>query len=204
MTINLTTIKSKLAERPPRLDTNGLKSPAAVALILRQGSTDAGLEMLFIERSRHPRDPWSGNLAFPGGRVDPGDNGTRAAAERETLEELGLDLNTGEHLGQLDDITGAYLPVRISCHLYHLPLLPQLKANHEVTRWFWFPLDELTNPTRHTCSELYWQGENRTISGINLLGEGEPLLWGITYRLVMQFLAKLGRVDATLLQVIDD
>jgi len=64
--------------------------PAAVALILLTGP--AGLEMLFIERARHDDDPWSGNLGFPGGKVEETDDGERQAAERETREEIGLDL----------------------------------------------------------------------------------------------------------------
>jgi len=202
--IDLPLIRSRLSARSPRLDTTAEKKPAAVALILRTRESEPGLELLFIERSRHPRDPWSGNLAFPGGRVEPGDAGTRAAAERETLEEIGLDLREATYLGQLDDITGAYLPVRISCHLYYLSRHPELSLNHEVTRWFWFPLEELLNPGRHTRTEIFWHGEPRRIHGIELLGPEEPLLWGITYRLVVQFLARLGRIDAGLLQVTDD
>src|SRR6185369_3871770 len=71
-------------EQPPVV---GSRVPAAVAMILRQGP--GGLEMLFIERAEHENDPWSGNLAFPGGKVEPGEE-PRQAAERETLEEIGL------------------------------------------------------------------------------------------------------------------
>src|SRR5262249_57053733 len=82
-------------------------------------------ELLFIERARHPDDPWSGHMAFPGGRVDPGDSDPRAAAERETLEEVGLSLAGAEALGQLDDLEGRHagrrLPLVISAYVYHLP-----------------------------------------------------------------------------------
>jgi len=202
--IDLALIRSHLAARPPRLDTAAEKHPASVALVLRSRKAQPGLELLFIERARHPRDPWSGNLAFPGGRVDPRDAGTREAAEREALEEVGLDLQDAGYLGQLDDITGAYLPVRISCHLYYLPSSPRLILNQEVTRWFWFPLEELLNPVRHTRTEIFWHGEPRQVRGIDLLGPDEPLLWGITYRLVVQFLTRLGRIDPGLLRVVDD
>jgi len=202
--IDFTLIRERLAARPPQLDSTANKRPAAVALILCEQQLHPGLELLFIERACHPQDPWSGNLAFPGGRVDPGDAGTKAAAERETREEIDLDLQEAEYLGQLDDITGAYLPVRISCHLYALGSRRDLTINHEVKRWFWFPVEELLDSQRHTTSEIFWHGESRKIRGITLLGPGEPLLWGITYRLVMQFLVRLGRVDEERLLVIDD
>jgi hypothetical protein len=61
---------------------------AAVALILRTGS--CGLEMLFIERALRADDPWSGDLGFPGGKVEAGERDPRLTAERETMEEIAL------------------------------------------------------------------------------------------------------------------
>ena len=176
-------------------------SPASVALILTE--EDQGLEILFIERAAHPHDPWSGNLAFPGGRLEADDVDLRATAERETFEEIGLDLAGAELLGRLDDITGAYLPVKISCFVYYLAAPGALNFNHEVTRTTWFPLRELCNPTRHTLAKLFWQGQEREIHGINL-DDDSPLLWGITYRLVIQFLNRLQLIDPELCRIKDD
>ena len=75
---------------------------AAVAALLRVSSRGA-LELLFIKRSSHPNDPWSGDVAFPGGRLNPGESELQAA-KREVLEEIGVDLECGwELLGPLDD-----------------------------------------------------------------------------------------------------
>ena len=46
---------------------------AAVAAILREVPGGAGVELFFILRAEHPDDPWSGHVAFPGGRRDPDD-----------------------------------------------------------------------------------------------------------------------------------
>ena len=51
-------------------------------------------EVLFIRRASRHGDRWTGHVAFPGGKRDPEDVSDRAAAERETLEEVGLDLAT--------------------------------------------------------------------------------------------------------------
>ena len=73
--------------RPRELPSEGQRR-AGVAMVLRGDPTDP--EVLFIERARHPLDPWSGHMAFPGGRVEQEDATSRAAAERETREEVGL------------------------------------------------------------------------------------------------------------------
>ena len=60
--------------------------------------------LLFIRRAINPRDPWSGNVAFPGGKQDPddGDDDERTAM-RETQEEVGLDLHSWRRLGRLTE-----------------------------------------------------------------------------------------------------
>ncbi len=66
-------------------------------------------------------------MAFPGGGVDGQNRARLAAAERETLEEKGLRLPSRSHIGSLGEIRGAYLPVSIAAHVYHLERLPGLR-----------------------------------------------------------------------------
>ncbi|ORJ60479.1 NUDIX hydrolase [Geothermobacter hydrogeniphilus] len=202
MLITLEEIRRVLADYEPQLAAAGSKQRAAVALLLHQCRD--GLQIFFIERASHPRDPWSGNLAFPGGRVDPEDADEQAAAERETREEVGLQLKRDWCIGRLDDIHGAYLPIQVACFVYRIPVMPQLSPNEEVTDCFWFPCDDLLDPSRHGEISLHWQGRLRTARAIDLLGPGRPVLWGITYRLVTQLLVLLGCWDRERLQIMDD
>lgn len=185
----LSAIRQAFALRAPRLLAADGRRQAAVALVLRSGT--AGLELLFIRRAQHQGDPWSGDLAFPGGKVDAEDAGPRPAAEREAREELGLDLGGAEYLGRLDDILGDFLPVLISCFVYHLPAPQPLRCNHEVRDFHWLPLAQILEPERHRPATIRYRGEEGSHPSIDLLGPDHPPLWGITYRLLTQFLSRL-------------
>jgi 8-oxo-dGTP pyrophosphatase MutT (NUDIX family) len=165
-------------------DTPGDQKPAAVALILRESGS--GLELLFIERARHPRDPWSGNIGLPGGRMDSRDADLRQTAERETLEEVGIDLATAACLGRLSDVVGANLPVRVACFVYHLLQPVQPVLSHEVHDAFWFELEALRQPQRQMTAAVRFGGQTLEAPAIQLHPQ-RPVLWGITYRLVSQF-----------------
>ncbi len=159
---------------------------AAVAMVLH--ATYAGVEMLIIRRARHNDDPWSGDLAFPGGKIDAGDASPRAAAERETLEEIGLDLQQAEYLGQLDDLTGARLPVCVSAFVYALESAPSLLFNNEVTDSWWLPLEIFHEPHRHSQRTFPTRSHNSLHPVIDLIADA-PVLWGITFRLIENFFA---------------
>ena len=182
-------ISRRLAARSPRLIPHEGITRTAVALILKPGKQ--GPDLLFILRASNDADPWSGNIGFPGGRMEAADRSIRITAERETLEELGLNLRSATLLGRLDDTMGAHLPVLVSCFVYVVADSPSLTPNHEVARYFWFPLADLFAPHRHRVVELFFDGELHLFPAIDLIPSGEPVLWGITYRIVMQLPAIL-------------
>ena len=173
------------AVRNASADADG-KTSAAVAMILRQGAK--GLELLFIQRSLHKDDPWSGNVAFPGGKVEPGEE-PRQAAERETTEEIGLNLEEALLIGQMPVVRGSYLPVQVSCFVYWLNVLaPEMVLNGEVQDTFWANLDDLDDSGHHLIATVSFRGEEFESPAIRLDWPGSPVLWGLTYRLVKHFL----------------
>src|SRR4051794_30309859 len=95
-------VRRKLGGRAPKTTPRGPDTKlAAVAALLR----DPGeLEVLLIKRAEQAADPWSGHMAFPGGRKDEGDRDLLATAIREAREEIGVELAERELAGRLDDV----------------------------------------------------------------------------------------------------
>lgn len=188
--LSIAQIKRRLDEHRPRPLVLEVKRHAAVAMILREGEQET--EVLLIRRAEHENDPWSGDLAFPGGRIEEQDSDDKAAAERETWEEIGLDLGHAVYLGQGDDLGGAYLSVRVSCFVYHLQRDMPFRLNGEVVDAFWVPLRTLLDPERNRIARFYYRGGEREHPIVDLGEWSQRPLWGLTYRLLNNFFQLFG------------
>ncbi len=195
MTKTLDEIHARLSSVSPRIDKKPTRMSASVALVLREVGAD--LEALFIRRAEHDADPWSGHLAFPGGRLDAEDADARSAAERETVEELGVDLtdsSTTRCLGQLSDVLGHAESIRVSAYVYGISGNPSLRPNHEVRDAFWTPLHHCTDPGRQSVREFSYLDVSMPLPTIRLLEDANaPVLWGITYKFMDDFMSTIGR-----------
>lgn len=88
-----------IAARRSHADGNDESPPETLAQFFAQSWVQKGdPEILFIKRAGRVGDRWSGHIALPGGRRDPPDVDDRAAAIRETKEEVGLDLSCCNYL----------------------------------------------------------------------------------------------------------
>jgi 8-oxo-dGTP pyrophosphatase MutT (NUDIX family) len=181
----LSDIAQTLGTHSPKIQAPHDRGHAAVAMLLRERKGSP--EILFIVRAKHDLDPWSGNIGFPGGRLNPTGESAQQAAERETLEELSLDLSENRYLGRLDDLYGAIMPVLVSCFVYQLVQPANMRPNHEVADIFWVPLVKLLEAKRQQYRSFYYRGTERVHPVVELLEPHEPLLWGITYRLIRNF-----------------
>ena len=167
--------------------------PAAVALVLLDGPPPAsGLEILLIRRAERPGDPWSGQIAFPGGRYEPGDPDLLATAIRETREETGVDLTSAERLGPLDDLyprTPTLPPVVVRPFVFALGRRPPpLVPSDEVQRAFWLPLSRLEQAGVRREITLTLRGVERTFPAYLV---NDELIWGMTERILTPFIELL-------------
>ena len=186
-------VRRALLEYEPSLLEAGLQQRAAVAIVLTDNA--GSLDLLLIERAKRAGDPWSGHIAFPGGRVDAADATARAAAERETLEEVGLSLAGSEFLGRLDDLPGRPVPpseFAVSAFVFYTRDPGVLALNHEVQDAFWFPLDSLSDRERHIDHPAKVES-GRLFPGILVSEPGRHVVWGLTYRFLDRFLKILGQ-----------
>ncbi|MBW2422037.1 MAG: CoA pyrophosphatase [Deltaproteobacteria bacterium] len=192
----LSHIRAALADHEPFVEAMEARMRASVALVLVAEEPEPRL--LFIRRSEREGDRWSGHIAFPGGRVDAGDAGPRAAAERETLEEVGLDVAAGEYLGRLDDLTGEKDGIVVSAFVYGLRRTPELVSNHEVDEAFWLDIAQLEEPERHIQRSFDYKGLELDVPALRVLDDGHPVLWGITYGFLAGFMERIGRSIPTM------
>jgi 8-oxo-dGTP pyrophosphatase MutT (NUDIX family) len=193
MAPTLAEIRTALAARPAEpIAGERLMRSAAVAAVFRDAGR--GPELLLIPRAERSDDPWSGDMAFPGGVVSASDPGPFEAALRETSEELGLDL--GRHARRIGELTHVLavahrrpLPMAIVPFVFDLAGAPALRAGPEVQESLWVPLAYLADPHRR-------QRFVRPLLGVPLRLEccryRERIVWGLTLRMIDDLLAALG------------
>jgi 8-oxo-dGTP pyrophosphatase MutT (NUDIX family) len=166
---------------------------AAVTLAL--AGAGGGLQLCFIRRVEKQDDPWSGHMAFPGGRASPGDASARAVAEREAQEEVGLDLRDGRLLGELSELPvrlgGVDTSMVLSSFVYYLgPAPPALTPNVEVAEAYWVPLAHLWDQRNAAQLTLVRNSASLVFQAIRF---GEHLIWGLTLRVLTLFSDVLGQ-----------
>jgi 8-oxo-dGTP pyrophosphatase MutT (NUDIX family) len=189
--VSLAVALSRLRTR--RDDDVPVTRKAAVAVILRDG--DGGVELLFIRRAEHPRDPWSGQMGLPGGRVDPGDASPLAAALRETREEIALDLGAlGRPLGRLSEVR-THLPLGSVPHsvvpfAFAVDGDPELRRNEEVQEALWVPLSFLMD--RGNRSAFTWVRKGLPLPMPCTTFQGR-VIWGLTLKIVDELIEVASR-----------
>jgi 8-oxo-dGTP pyrophosphatase MutT (NUDIX family) len=153
---------------------------SAVAMVLKL--IDGELHILMIKRAEREGDPWSGHMAFPGGRMDPGDANGFSVAVRETEEEVGLTLGSVDLcIGRLSEINArpqrGSLGMAVSPFVFRLNRDVQLTPNYEVAEVVWVPLEFLLNTENR--EKMVWKFKGAEFPMPCYLFEGRRI-WGLS------------------------
>jgi len=192
-----TKIREALEAHRPSLVTPGKNTrQAAVAVILREDNEQSGQsDLLFIQRANRDGDPWSGQMAFPGGHREAEDPSLLAAAMRETHEEIGLNLANAEYLGALDHQEarprGKTLNMLVAPHVFITKDSPDFTPNREVADVVWAPLSTLAGNSLHDTQTLPMAGTPTVFNGYRL--SGGHFVWGLTYRMLKTFFTAIDK-----------
>jgi 8-oxo-dGTP pyrophosphatase MutT (NUDIX family) len=155
---------------------------AAVAILLREEVSD--YETLIVRRAEVPGDPWSGDMAFPGGKKTSQDVTLRDTVAREVREETGIDLSSLTYIGALPVLFSSLRPGKDVLPIVYLyEGRPEIRLNTELTSYRWVHMKELRE-SRIVARIKGWEGP--------VFKLGDDVIWGLTYRMLDKLLELLG------------
>jgi len=152
---------------------------ATVAILLKPNDQD--IDILFVKRAENPRDPWSGQIALPGGKRSSKDRNLKETVFREILEETGINLlDRCMLLGVTAPVRSRLNPeIKVLPFVFLLEHEPEIKLNmNELERYYWIPIRDLVRNKRAA----------RFRSGIHpAFIIGDIKIWGLTFRILKEF-----------------
>lgn len=167
---------------------DGRATPAAVLIAITDVPDDP--QVILTQRPTAMRDH-PGQVAFPGGKIDPGEDAVTAAL-REAEEELALPRDAVRVIGTSDVYhtgTGFLVTPVIGVVPPCLPLVPN---PHEVEAWFEAPLSLLLDPAGWTANEVFWRGANRRYLEMEWQGFR---IWGVTAAIIANLARRISFDD---------
>ena len=177
--------------KPRRIPFRHRVARSAVAVIYRYHNEQ--LELLLIKRATRDGDPWSGHMAFPGGKIQAEDNSASHAAIRETQEEIGIDLTQCARFdSRLSDLLtrrhNQLKPMVVSPFMFELTEDVHFETNYEVAEVVWVPLAFFKDAQNKT--PYPWKVGPVTLNFDSYNYQGRTI-WGLTYMMIQEILRKL-------------
>jgi 8-oxo-dGTP pyrophosphatase MutT (NUDIX family) len=172
------------SERPAAAGADHRRAAVFVLLTQRRQT-----ELLLIKRADRG-DPWSNDIAFPGGHVNGDDGGALTAAYRETHEEVGIDSQAIDYLADLGHFPGRQLKVDVHAFVGLWNERGPLQVDTtEVADVFQAPLGELLR--QHETRGYKASDAERLGDTLVYTWDGKTI-WGITARIIHRLLCLLG------------
>jgi 8-oxo-dGTP pyrophosphatase MutT (NUDIX family) len=164
------------------------RKSAGVAVIFRD--LDGVEEVLLIRRAEREGDPWSGEVAFPGGMASPSDRSLEETARRETSEEVGIDLSNGAtFLGYMREMKAGNRDVVVVPSVYRLDAPKATTLSGEVASYKWAPLRDLA---RAEAKSTYRVRRGGMEIPFPALVHEDFIIWGLTERILSAIIRNPG------------
>ena len=158
-------------------------SPEAAVAVIIDSSGDS---LLLIKRTERLGDPWSGQVAFPGGHIASSDRSFLETAIREAREEVGISLRGHSVLGVLPLIYARTRRVKVAPFVFQLKTSVDIRANVEVADVFWVSANELARSKVLRSRVDVEDGQLMVDSYV----WGKYVIWGLTFRIINLLLGK--------------
>jgi 8-oxo-dGTP pyrophosphatase MutT (NUDIX family) len=159
----------------------------AAAVLIPVVDHEDGATIILTKRTEKLRNH-SGQIAFPGGSIDPSDNSPQDAALRETEEEIGLDRGFVEVVGRLPDyVSGSGFRVAPILGIVRPGFLLTLNED-EVDDVFEVPLAFVMDAANHSKESREWQGRTRHFYKMPY---GDRYIWGLTAGIIRMLYERL-------------
>ena len=180
-------LRSPPASPPLEGDLPDEIEPANVPAAVLIGVTERSEPGVILTVRREHMRTHAGQVAFPGGRIDPGEDAVEAAL-REAHEEILLDPSAIDLVGAIEPyrtVTG-YIVTPLICVVP--PDLPLEPHEHEVAAWFEAPLQHLLDPANQCQRSALFQGRERHY--YEIIWEGRRI-WGATAAMIVNLSRRL-------------
>ncbi len=174
-------VRNLVPHEPP---DNGRRF-AAVSVIMRDTHFP---HVLLIKRAERTGDPWSGQIAFPGGKMQPEDATAKDAAMRETMEEMGMDLRKAEFIGYAPPARTHTGNMDVVPAVFILKESAGIRTNEEVASYRWVDLADILDPRAQSTYKLSREGLEVELPAFKL---DDYVVWGLTHRILTSVLGDL-------------
>jgi len=183
-------LRRSLANQQEPLASDSKRIRGAVAIFIKEEGND--LWLLMIKRSENPQDPWSGQMAFPGGHAAAQDRTLFDTAAREAQEEVGIDALTQQFLGCLDNVHLRNAPMIVAPFVFLLVEKVDPRTSAEAEEILWVPASFLSDPKNISSFVVTLRGEEMSMPCYNY---SDHIIWGMSFRIIREIVSKMTADD---------
>jgi 8-oxo-dGTP pyrophosphatase MutT (NUDIX family) len=179
-------LRLSLASQQEPFPSDSKKPRGAVAVLIKEEAEN--LWLLMIKRAANPRDPWSGQMAFPGGHADPADRSLMHTAARETLEEVAINVGEQEFLGCLRNLEPRNVPMLVAPFVFLLSRTVHPSESAEAREIIWVPMSFLLEPKNVSSLTVPIGGREISMGCYVYL---DHTIWGLSFRIIRDIVSKI-------------